>query len=263
MINRHQAFHYLRHFLSAKRKGHGIHSPFAYRLCEEVFYNPFEYYDFELLYSIRRKLLEDPSELEVRDLGAGSKTFKTSTRPVQDIAAKGISTRRQAELLYRLIQVLNCRQIIELGTSLGLTSLYLAKGNKNIRVTSIEGSEALVRFATGLSHEHQVHNIEFIQGHFHDKLPEVLQHGPAPDLLYIDGNHTYEATLHYFQLGLERSHNNSVFVFDDIYWSQDMTRAWHEIRRHPAVRLSIDTFYTGLIFFREEIRQKTDLKLWL
>lgn len=251
------------HFLVAKRNGHGVHSPFAYRLCEEVFYNPNTFYDFKILNIIRNGLLTDETELIVEDLGASSRAFKDRKRKVKDIAKKGISTQEQSELLYRLLNFLNPSVTIELGTSLGLNSLYLAKVNPHNRVISIEGNSSLYNFAKRLSSKNKVQNIQFINALFDDAFPKVLEDLPQVDVFYVDGNHTYKATIDYFRLALQKKHNGSVFIFDDIYWSKEMSKAWEEIKAHPSVTLSIDTFSMGLIFFREEIKTKTELKFFL
>ncbi len=262
-INFHQIKNYIKHYFIAKRNGHGVHSPFAYQLCEEVFYNTNRFYDFEELKKIRASLLTDSTELVIEDLGAGSKTFHSNKRKVNEIAQKGISTIKQSEILYKLINFLNCVNCVELGTSIGLNTLYMAKASKTGKVVSIEGSKNLVAFAEDLAKKNQVNTIEFINANFDSALPELLKKITPLDLLYVDGNHTYEATLNYFKLALEKKHNNTVLIFDDIYWSPKMTSAWNEIKQHPEVSLSIDTFYFGLIFFKKEVKEKIDLNFFI
>jgi predicted O-methyltransferase YrrM len=262
-INLHQIKHFIKHFFTAKRKGHGIHSPFAYQLCEDVFYNTNTFYDFKILNDLRKTLLANELEIEIEDFGAGSKTFKTNKRKIKEIAEKGISTRDQSELLYKLINFLKCKNVIELGTSLGLNTLYLAKANKEATISSIEGSLSLFDFAAQLAKKNGVQNARFIHSVFDVALPEIFHEMKWLDLFYVDGNHTYAATCHYFKMALEKKHPDSVFIFDDIYWSKDMTRAWEEIKQHPSVSLSIDTFYFGMVFFKEEIKEKVDLKFYL
>lgn len=262
-INLHQVSSYIKHFFSAKRNGHGIHSPFAYQLCEEVFYNTHVFYDFKQLNAIRSGLLMNETVLQIKDFGAGSKTFKSNSRQIKDIATKGISTSLQSELLYKLMNFLKCQSAVELGTSLGLNTLYLAKVNKEASIISIEGSKELFEFAQQLATKSGSKNIQFINGVFEEAFPKVLNDLKRLDLLYVDGNHTYEATLNYFKQALEKKQNDSVFIFDDIYWSKDMTRAWKEIKDHPSVKLSIDTFYFGMVFFKEEFKEKVDLRFYL
>ncbi|MCE3226047.1 MAG: O-methyltransferase-like protein [Bacteroidetes bacterium] len=249
------------HFFSAKRKGHAVHSPFAYKLCEEVFYNTNSFYDFETLKEVRLSLARNKTELVIGDFGAGSKTFKGNKRKVSDIASKGISSSLQSELLYKLINYLRPATIIELGTSLGLNTLYLSMANSRAKVYSIEGSESLFEFATSLSAKNKLTNCEIIHGKFDAVLPGLLNKINSLDLFYVDGNHTYEATLNYFNMALEKRNTDSVFIFDDIYWSEGMTRAWNDISNNAKVTLSIDAFYFGLVFFKTEVKEKVHLKI--
>ncbi len=262
-INSHQILHFISHFFQAKRKGHGVHSPFVYKLCEEVIYNQNSYYDFIELERLRAALLNNEQEIEITDLGAGSKTFKTKLRKIKSIAAKGISSSRQSQIFYKLINVLGLRYSIELGTSLGLNTMYLAKACKKGQVLSLEGSANLIHVAKQLVYRHEVNNIHFIEGNFDDTFSKALELNPALDFLYIDGNHSYEATLRYFESALSYKNKHSVFVFDDIYWSKGMSKAWEMIKKNPQVTLSVDCFYFGMIFFRPEILEKQDLKLYL
>src|SRR6218665_397075 len=166
MINLHQIGHYLRHTLSAKRNGHGVHSPFAYALCEEVFYNADCFYDFEELSGLREALLKDRTLLETGGFGAGSKTFRSPERKVKDITARGISSPLQSELFYRLINYLQYASSLELGTSLGLNTLYLARANRAGTVVSIEGSKALYNMALALAEKNKADNIQLVNAEF-------------------------------------------------------------------------------------------------
>ncbi|MDP3556439.1 MAG: class I SAM-dependent methyltransferase [Bacteroidota bacterium] len=262
-INFHQIKKFINHYFTAKRNGHGVHSPLAYQLCEEVFYNKNHFYDFDELKKIRNELLNNQNEITIQDFGAGSKTFTSNQRKINILAKKGISSSKQSETLYKLINFLNSKTLIELGTSLGLNSLYLAKANKIGLLITVEGSENLKEFACNLATKNNISNIEFIDSTFEKALPIALSKVETLDFIYIDGNHRYETTMNYFIQALSKKNNNSVFVFDDIYWSEGMTKAWEEIKKHPSVTLSIDAFYFGMVMFREEIKEKVDLKFYL
>lgn len=254
-----QVIHYLKHVFTAKRRGHGVHSPFAYSLCEEVFYNQKPFYEFDELDRLRSRLFKNQTELQIQDLGAGSKYLTSTQRKVCDIAKQGISSSKQSKVLFRLINYFSCATSIELGSSLGLNSLFMARGNSSGQVYSIEGSESLHAFAKELAAKYKANNIHFLKGNFDEQLPELLNTIPHFDLAYVDGNHNQEATLRYFYLLMEKSEEHSVLVFDDIHWSKGMALAWEEIKRHPKVKLSIDTYYTGFVFFKEEIKEKQNL----
>jgi predicted O-methyltransferase YrrM len=262
-INFHQINSFIRHYFTSKRKGHSVHSPFAYKLCEEVFYNTNSFYDFKLLNSLRKALQTDATTFEIEDYGAGSKTFKTNTRSICSISKQGISTQLQSELFYKLINFLNCKIIVELGTSVGLNTMYLSMANKNGIVNTFEGSKELSQFAKKLAKQNKCENINFIHAKFDEALPVFFKENSVIDFFYVDGNHTYEATLNYFNLALKHKNETSVFVFDDIYWSKGMTRAWEEIKKNKEVTLCIDTFYFGLVFFKTELKEKVNLKFYI
>lgn len=133
---------------------------------------------------------------------------------------------------------------------MGINTLYLAKANSKSSIITIEGSLALFEFARQLSENYKFKNIQFIHDNFDCALPEVLNVLNKLDFIYIDGNHTYEATIKYFNLALTKKHNNSVFIFDDIYWSKEMSKAWNKIIQNDSVTLSIDTFYFGMVFLK-------------
>lgn len=262
MINKlHQIKHFLLHWLKASRGGHGVHSPFVFQLCEEVFYNQHSFYDFEKLNQLRQKLQADHREIEVMDLGAGSQKLSGQTRKVSDITKHGISTRKKSELLFRLIHVLKPKLLIELGTSIGLNAQYMHFAAKESELYTIEGNPALKKFAEDLATDHEAQHIHFLEGNFNEALPALLEQLGGFDLLYIDGNHQYQATLNYFHLALKYKHPGSVILLDDIYWSPAMTKAWEEIKTNPEVKLSLDLFHFGIVFFREEIKEKQDLRL--
>ncbi len=254
--------HYIHHFFTANRKGHGVHSPFVYALVENVFSEDVSFYAFKELATIRKQLESDTTLLKINDMGAGSKKLNGDERRVCDIAKHGLSSRKQSEFYFKLINYLHCINVIELGTSLGLNTLYLSMANSAAKIYTIEGSESLCKYATDLFQKQQRENIQLTCGNFDTELPKVLAKLGSFDLLYIDGNHAYEPTLRYFNAALEHCKETSVMVFDDIYWSEDMTKAWQEVIKHPKVNLSIDCFYFGLLFFRKETKQKEHFKIF-
>ncbi|MBL7917019.1 MAG: class I SAM-dependent methyltransferase [Bacteroidia bacterium] len=258
-----QILKYLKHYFAANKNGHGIHSPFVYSLVENVFSNNHAFYDFEELLKLRIELEKDNTILSINDLGAGSKTFTSTNRKVKDIAKRGISSKTQSEALFKLINYLNCTTIVELGTSIGLNTLYLSKSGKETKVYTIEGSEALCNYAKALFNKHKATNIISVLGNFDVKLPELFNEIKTFSLLYIDGNHTYEGTISYFNLALKHKTESSVIVFDDIYWSDEMEKAWREIQNNSEVTISIDCFYFGIVFFRKENKQKEHFRITL
>lgn len=247
--------HFINYKLTAYTE-HDVHSPFVFDFYNELILNNYPYNDFFTLNAVRQALLKDETIIDVTDYGAGSRKLKTNQRQVSDIAKMGISNKKQSEFFYRLINKFKPHTIIELGTSLGLNTLYLAKAAPQSTIYTMEGCANIHQYAQGVFNQCQQNNIKALQGNFNTELPALLKNLDTIDLLYVDGNHAYEPTVNYFKLALEKKNANSIFIFDDINWSDDMQKAWKEIYSHPEVTLSLDFFYFGIVFFRKESLQK-------
>ncbi len=239
-----------------------VHSPFLFQLIEEVLEDDRQYYIFASLSATRKQLQASKHELTIKDLGAGSHVSNSNVRTIASIAKSAVSPEAQCQLLFRLTQYLKPKTMLEFGTSLGLSTLYQAFGHTQGQLITMEGSPQVAEFARGMFVNSKAKNIQLKTGNFDDLLPEILK-GLAGKLDYVffDGNHRKEATLNYFEACLPYADNNSVFVFDDIYWSPGMLEAWETIKQHPSVTLTVDLYYMGLVFFRKEQQQPEHMKL--
>lgn len=235
---------------------HDLHSPFLYNFYMELIKNENPFSDFEELNTIRKQLQSNATSIQITDFGAGSKKIKSNNRQIKEIAKHGIAQKKQAEFLYRLLNKFAPKTIIELGTSVGLTSLYFSKALPKSIIYTIEGCPGLFQFSNKLFKTENAQNIISINGNFNVEFPKLLSKIDSLDFLYVDGNHSYEPTLNYFKLALEKKNTNSIFVFDDIYWSDEMQKAWKEICAHKEVTLSLDFFYFGIVFFKTENKEK-------
>ena len=247
---------YLHYYVTALNgKGHGMHSPFLFQFILNVLNNKQDYTAPEEIETVRRELLSNNTKLLIEDLGAGSRTAKAKERTVRQVAASAVKSKKYSQVLYRLARYYQPKNIIELGTSLGITTIYFAKAVPSAQVTTIEGSEAIRREAVKNFERLAVSNVESLQGNFDDVLPLVLNKLDSIDLAYVDGNHRYEPTVRYFRQIVEKAHNDTILVFDDIHWSAEMERAWMEIKSDPSVRCTVDLFFLGLVFFRGEFKE--------
>lgn len=242
-------FKYLNYLLSSNN-AHGIHSPFVFALYNDVVNKKGNYYAFDKIEQLRKKLLASTKEIEVTDLGAG----KSGKRTIYEIAGRSAKSRKYCELLFRLVYHFKPNTILELGTSLGISTSYLASADPNAKVTTIEGCSNIATEAQKNFESLDLKNIRSIVGNFGTVLPDVLSELQTPDslLVFIDGNHRKEPTLNYFRQCIAHGNNDSIFIFDDIHWSNNMEEAWEEIKAHPQVTVTIDLFFLGIVFFRQE-----------
>lgn len=241
---------YLKHRLTAKSR-HGTHSPFVYKLTDEVIYDFNAKSDYKSIEAQRKKLFNDDSLIQVTDLGAGSHLNKNRTKKVKQIAKNALKNPRLAQLIYRLAKDNQPKSIIELGTCLGITSAYLSKACPEADVITIEGCPETAKVAYRNFQELELDNVELRVGNFDTLLPGVIEQEPRLDFVYVDGNHRKEATINYFNWCLPKVHEGSLLIFDDIYWSEGMKEAWEEIKRHPEVTVTVDLFWIGLVYFKK------------
>jgi len=231
---------------------HGVHSPFVFELLNQVIYNRTTYYAYEQIEAMRESLLKNNKILNINDLGAGSTKNNSLQKSIKTIAKQAAKPKKYGQLLFRLVNYFQAETILELGTSLGISTCYLASANSNAKVISIEGSSEIAETAKNNFKTLNINNIKHITGNFDEQLPLLLNEQKTLDFVFFDGNHQKEATLNYFKQCLPLANDKSVFVFDDIYWSKGMTEAWAEIKQHPRVSVTIDLFFIGIVFFRKE-----------
>ncbi len=248
---------YLHYYLNASNgKGHGVHSPFVFDFIKNVLNDKKKYDCYYSIEKIRKELLDNNRAIEVEDFGAGSLAVPNRKKKINDIARSFLKSKKFAQLLFRIVQYYNPLNIVELGTSLGITTAYIASANKTSEVFTLEGSKSTAAIAQANFQKLELHNIKLIQENFDDTLPKLLSKIQKVDLAYVDGNHRQTPTLSYFRQFQQRSTDNSIFIFDDIHWSAGMEEAWKEIQQHPAVTLTVDLFFIGLVFFRKDFKAK-------
>ena len=248
---------YLNHYFQARSK-YDLHSPFIYKLYRDVLKDHRQYPQYRMLDNLRRRLSEDNHFLSRVDLGANGMDFPRQKKlvTVRHIVRRSSVSPRIGELLFRLSQYFQPGFILELGTSVGLSTAYLKAGWPECNVLTIEGSQEVADEARRNFNLLGFAGIIQRTGNFDDLLPGILAESPSPDLVFIDGNHRKEATLNYFNQILQHIKPSSVIIFDDIHWSDGMQEAWKEIRRNQKVRVSVDLFSVGILFFREELSKE-------
>lgn len=242
-------YHYLVHRLKAVNE-HGIHSPFVFDLLMNVIYVKTDYYPFKKIEKVREQLLDSKKTIHCIDLGATNEI--TKDKKISRIAKHSAKAPRQAQLLFRLANYFQPEHIIELGTSLGISTAYLAAANSKTKIITMEGCPETAEIAQQNFKHLKLQNIEQIIGNFDIVLPKVLDKCEKLDFVFFDGNHRKQATLNYFNQCLEKVNESTVFVFDDIYWSDEMMEAWKEIKNNSRVTITIDLFFMGIVFFHKE-----------
>jgi predicted O-methyltransferase YrrM len=233
-----------------------VHSPFFFEFIKFVLNDKKKYDVYENIEKQRQVLLNDKTIIDVEDFGAGSTIIKTKQRVVKDIAASSLKPKKYSQLLFRMIQFYNKKNVLELGTSFGITTSYIAAAKNNPAVTSMEGSQSIANIAQQNFDALQLNNINIIRGDFEKTLSPFLENAKTIDFAFLDGNHRKIPTLQYFKQILSNSTEETIVVFDDIHWSKEMEEAWGEIKANEAVTLTIDLFFIGIVFLKKEFKIK-------
>lgn len=248
-----QVIRYVNHGLTARNSGgHGVHSPFMFNFIRYVLMERLPYYLFEDIEQLREELKNDQRIFVHEDFGREV----PHKRRVCDMARNTLQPARQAQLLFRMAHYFNCRKIVELGTALGVSTLYLAGASSKIRCMSFEGCPQLSALAKENFQKMGFSNIELITGNINETLLPALENSGKQDLYFIDANHRLKPTLQYFENCLNFSHDNTIIVLDDINWSDEMQQAWQTIKVHPAVRSTIDIYHLGIVFLNPMLTAK-------
>jgi len=233
-----------------------VHPPFLFDLITRVFEDKSKFSDYIKVENLKKELLRNNKTINVEDYGAGSAVDKGAQRKIKQIAKNSSRPIKYGRLLYRLVKYFKPDTILELGTSLGLSSAYMALGNPSSQVTTIEGCPKISGLAAENFQKLSVDNINLITGNFDEILPDVLNSLKQLDFVFIDGNHREEPTIKYFEQCLSKINNDSIIIFDDIHWSEGMEAAWKYVQNHASVTLTVDIFFMGLVFLKKELSKE-------
>ena len=231
-------FNYIRHlFYTGHRHGHGIHSPYQFEFVNGVIFN-----------SLKTKAPEAILK-EHRKLRSESAFVRRSSVSV-----------KYGRLLYRITLWFRPEMIVELGTGMGISTMYLSSGSPETPLHSIEGERERAAYAAQLICRCCPGPVSVHRGEMDEKLEDILALLPPRFLAFVDGNHHYEPTLDYVRKLLERAGDEALIILDDIYWSRGMQRAWKEIISWPEVDSSIDLFHMGILLRKKDLH-KTKIKI--
>ncbi len=242
----------LRYFI-ARKDEHCLHSPFLFDFYNSVINNSENFEPLQEIEILKRNYKSSNQVIRISDFGAGSKFNSGNLRKVSSIAKYAHRSTKWASILSNTARKIDSKVILELGTSLGLTTSYLSKANPHAKIYTLEGCPETLKIAKSSFKELEIHNVVPLLGNIDEVLPQILKQLTQIDFALFDANHRYQPTLNYFNKCLSLASENSCFVFDDIYWSTGMKKAWKEICEHPKVSISLDFFKVGMVFFRKNI----------
>lgn len=251
---------YIRYFvrlLKFYQKGitlYDIHSPFVASFIQFVLLDQRKFYAFSAIEKFRSLLLKNRYPIRILDYGAGSKANPAQFRTVRDIVRHGAVSPQSGQILFRTVLYRQPASILELGTSLGISTMYLRSAAVPSSFITLEGCMETATEARNNLGRMGYSDVEVVTGRFSETLPQMLSCLQALDLVYMDGDHRAAASYGYFLACLEKAGPGSLFVIADIHWSDEMEACWAQMRAHPRVRASLDIFRFGFLFFEDRFK---------
>jgi predicted O-methyltransferase YrrM len=249
---------YIKYFIKSKGR-HGIHSPFVYELLDKCLKIKIPNNLISEFNLVQNSLSSNKALIQIEDSGAGSKKL-TSERTIKSIYKTASCKGVYAKLLFQLSNHYKPKNILELGTSLGIGTIHLAFGNPEAKVTTVDSCKNTLEFAQLNFTKLNLQNIEIVNAKFEDYL--LQKRGTIFDLVYIDGHHDGKALKKYLSLLSELTDENTIFLLDDIRWSTDMFESWNEIISLDEFHLTLDLFRMGIIIRRpKQVKEHFVIKL--
>jgi predicted O-methyltransferase YrrM len=245
-----KAIAFLNHLLNSKTL-HGTHSPFVYALLRDCIYNSMKVQ--KEVSSYFNGLKKRGDTVKGVDHGAGQSVQSN----VGALARRSATQSFESNLLGRLAHYHSSKRILELGGNLGKASAVIASMNTDSEVVSVEGNEGLTALAQEGFDALGIQNVSVV----HSTFDSFFDRNESKfDFVFIDGDHSYEPTMRYYEKAKNVLTGVGPIVLHDIYWSKGMTRAWDEIKQDPKATITIDLFFVGLVYFREE-QQKEHFRI--
>ena len=220
------------------RKGHGVHSPFIYNLITKVIEEKTPYYVFEDIENFRKELLN-------------------CENPINILTAKETQTKNYGALLFRLVNFFKCSNILQIGSSTGLMSLYLALPlRKSCKCYALEEKTGLLDPACVFAEKHSLMNLHCIEGAYAANLNRLKPEISSFDFIFINTMGNREKTQEALRLTESFIYQDTVMVIDNIRNNKAMRTLWKEIKNRQDVRLTVDLLSLGLVFFNTKLNKQ-------
>ncbi|MCC6700753.1 MAG: class I SAM-dependent methyltransferase [Fluviicola sp.] len=236
-------------FLRQSKGRHGLHSPFVFQLVDQGLTQK-----VDKNFAKERKiwlnaLKKDKETFEIIDLGVGSKKM-SNRRSVAQLAKTASSNGIYGDLIWKLCRYFKPQAVLELGTSIGTGTIHIKNACPTAHVYTIEGCDRTLSKACQQFDYWKLDGITTICADFQYflSLPPMQVY----DMVFLDGNHNGEATLEYIEQLFSQTHNETLFIMDDIRWSEDMWKAWQSICEDQRFHVTIDMGRMGLFWKRTQ-----------
>ena len=252
----------IRRFLSFWKSAKSIDSvdsPLLYNLSFIIKNSDGKSNDIMRIEQRRQSLLKKRTIINRESLGAPSTIYNRNEVGISQIAQSAVSPRYKCELLKNIVEWSESAKVLELGTSLAISTAYISTAANVKHIDTVEGSKSISVVNEQDSHDDK---IRFHTASFEIFIDTQLNLGTKYDCIVLDGHHEYLPTVTYVSQCRHMLNPTGLIILDDIYWSQGMTKAWEELKSNQDFNLCIDLFFYGILSMKPAVREPIDVKLW-
>ncbi len=239
---------YLSYLFHAKhRKGFGIHSPFVFYLVTMVIEEKLPYYRFVQIENLRTLLTKTKKKIKENRNGVEKE------RRISEFVYESSFSPSYDQLLFRLVNFFKPKNVVEIGDSVGITTLYLATSDTRRPTYTIGESKDLADFAHTTFGKVGLQNIIQLAGSVEEKLPVVLSKEKNVDFVYFGRQASVEAMQKSLSLLSSCFTGKTVLLMSDI-WKDDRKKLWESVKKQGGGRVSIDMFHYGILIYNEDLQ---------
>ena len=217
------------------RKGFGVHSPFVFNLITKVIEEKCSYYSFYDIELLRKQLL-----------------FREGEINYPDRQNKG----KRKTLLFRLTNYFKSKNILQIGTTMGLSTLYLTSYATGLKCIALENVPEFATTARQAFAKEGRNPVDLRIGNYKDLLPQALNDINSLDFVFFNTLYEQHNNLWLFNECMKYAHNDTVFVFEGIKASRKMRELWEEICACPEVTVTLDLYSLGIVLFNKKLHKR-------
>ena len=234
------------------RKGHGVHSPFAYNFITKVIDERAVYYcenDIELT---RKKIsYPDQSFFLPAENGQGEQRIS-----IHEIMKKIAIKPKNGALLLRMTNYFKPRNILQVGEAVGFSTLYLSSYSSDVQVLVLEEHAGRAALCRAVFEKHKANNIQLQEGPYYETLPVALADREQVDFVYLDFLNSTELNTYVIDQCLSHLHDQSVLVVSGIKTTKEKKEFWKHLCFRPEVSVTVDVYEFGIVFFNKKLHKR-------
>lgn len=235
------------------RKGFGVHSPFVFNLITKVIEEKCSYYSFYDIELVRKQLLFKEESITYTDR---QQKGKKKSRTIGEITEREAIHPKQGALLFRLVNYFKVTHILQLGPSMGLSTLYLTSYASDLECIALESVPEYATIAQWVFNKAARNPVDLRTGSYKELLPRALEDMKRVDFVFFNTLYEQQDNLWLFNECIPYVHSDTVFVFEGIKANRRMREFWQEVTTHPEVTVTIDLYSMGIIFFNKRLHKR-------